>query len=88
MYRAPYAEALQFRCILCTMTIKWNEMIMSSQVPSPQIWDSSLSQVSSQVTRVHNSGKVPKQHRLVTFLKKLPQVSSHLQKMLYFFCFA
>ncbi len=22
MYRAPYAEALQFRCILCTMTIK------------------------------------------------------------------
>ncbi len=25
MYRAPYAEALQFRCILCTMTIKWNE---------------------------------------------------------------
>ncbi len=54
------------------------------RVTSPQIWDSSL----SQVTRVHNSGKVPKQHRLVTFLKKLPQVSSHLQKMLYFFCFA
>ncbi len=26
MYRAPYAEALQCRCILCTMTIKGNSI--------------------------------------------------------------
>ncbi len=36
-----------------------SSLSMSSQVTSPQIWDSSPSQVSSHVTRVHNSGSIP-----------------------------
>ncbi len=30
---------------------------VSSQIPSPQIWDSSPNQVLSHVTQVHNSAK-------------------------------
>ncbi len=38
MYRAPYAEVLQFRCILCTMTIKGNSMYGLDNIWKSGIW--------------------------------------------------